>query len=156
MSILHNRYKIDTPIYIYIVCLFRTLTRHKLTSMMLGMPKREVPLQPPECLSNAYGCIDIGPLKGHDSHHREKPNSKNLDSMIKQPSLTLPLMQPHKREWHDQETCFHWHSRAVQEQAKESKNRELQIKLHSKRSDLADGVPASLHSRQSPKVARIR
>ena len=29
------------------------------------------------------------------------------DSMIKQPSLTLPLVRPPKREWHDQGTCFH-------------------------------------------------
>ena len=31
-------------------------------------------------------------------------NPPGKDSMIKQPSLTLPLR---KREWHDQGTCFH-------------------------------------------------
>ena len=40
--------------------------------------------------------------------------------MIKQPSLTLPLMlRPRKREWRDQGTCFHT-TNAVQ--AKKRKN----------------------------------
>ena len=40
-------------------------------------------------------------------------NPPGKDSMIKQRSLTLPLMRPPKREWHDQGTCFHTSAQAT-------------------------------------------
>ena len=81
-----------------------------------------------------------------------RPHSQRQPEAPKQPQRHHTTPSPHKRV--SMKISLRPITKAIKMAT--SKNQELQIKLHSKRSDQADGVLATLHSCQSHKVARIR